>query len=169
MWRGISSWGLILLATITLTGCGKRDPNLDSENGGIAELAEGWKDLKLISGGSEIHFDTMGHFKTSRNSCYQEEWGALDVRTWNDFVAQMNAIAKLPVLEKEICFPSPERSRYSFDGSATLVLPNDKNVRLLDYRGSETCAFVDRTQGERLTVTLNKLLPMTFREGCPGT
>lgn len=139
---------------------------------------EGWKEIYMISGNSarvhgrgEITISTIGHFKITRNDCYREAYGAIELEPWNRLARGMNALLKLPPLAEEQCFARPTRPRdYSLDFQADVITEAGK-VTLFDVRGyhenAKICTRVpDEALARQVVAVLDEVLPQAYREDC---
>lgn len=55
--------------------------------------AEGWDELKLITGGAEVTLDSFGHYSINRNACWVPGSGALALLEWNELAPVLNQVA----------------------------------------------------------------------------
>lgn len=142
--------------------------------------AKGWREIQMVSGNSarvfgrgEIAINTMGHFRISRNDCYREAWGAIELEPWNRLADGLNRIAATVPLEEERCFARPaRRGDYSLDFSADLLTDTGR-LTLFDVRGSgpgtTVCTrVVDLEIARQVLAVLDLTLPQAYREDCAG-
>jgi hypothetical protein len=140
--------------------------------------AQGWREIQMISGNSarvfgrgEIAINTMGHFRISRNDCYREAWGAIELEPWNRLAEGLNRIASAAQLAEERCFERPaRRGDYSLDFSADLLTDTGR-VTLFDVRGSgpgtTVCTRIaDLEAARQVLAVLDLTLPQAYREDC---
>ena len=160
---------LLLPALLLLQACEvvprDEDNGLERPASGLVEAAN-WDEIRFRSRGSDIIFQSTGHFYVDPNSCHRRESGALELATWNRIALAINRAWLAPRSETPICIALPEGGAL-LSASVEVRVWNNGTQLLVDSGGTRPCSRIaDQSAFENLLQSLGEVVTLARAEGC---
>ena len=173
-----------LLILFLILGCGlhsnKENPYLDSSNQGsnsAVELnptspdivySEGWNELIIRANSAKTTIDTYAHFKTDRNACGRDAYGAIHLDDWNNLAKGVNFSIEKGPANSWHCVPTPQEDRKYMDGTVEISAGGKKRILYQIMDGLICSSVGDPFTSNLLLSAINNIIIIADKEDCPN-